>query len=722
MRVRPVWGTITILGALGVVVSFLIKEGRSNADQWMSIVSGLITIIGLLRTFIFPGAAPAAAAEMSATTPLERCALHLENGRLPSVSELSDSALGVKPAIQSSGGADEIPAYLARAHDSDLEWAVAAGGVVLVHGRAASGKTRSAAETVRRLRGGHQLLAPVSGQALRALVDAGYELRDTVVWLDDVERYLVAGGIDQNVLDRLCPRGRADITVVATIRGEELARFDRAASIRDEFERGGPVRAAVDVLQRITGRRRVLVKQYLTEVEAAAVDAAADDRVAAAAAASSGFAEYLAAGPAMVRRWQDDGDRIADVGQALISAAVDCRRAGYHSPVGGDLLGRLGEHYLNPALRGRADLPSVAEGLQWAAQPVLGASSCLQPRAGDCYLASDYLVDRAESGEGPRGRTEIPPQVWDALLGMATADERADIAGAAFFSGQLTAAFDAVLPLAEGGDGAAMMNIGLIEFQRGSAEEAERWWLRAAEAGSAGGMHNLALLYGRKGDQEKAELWYRRAAEAGEASAMHNLAFLLAARDEKEESTFWYRQGAAAGSAEAMHNLGLICLHEQRYDEAATWLTSAFEAGNLRAAHSLGVLHNAEGRDETAATWWLRAATADEQAVEPRFNLGQLFYRQGRHDDAMRWWQQAAELGDAQAMVNLANVHFEADRPATAKRWWQRAAAVGDAQAMYNLGVLAHRRGDVDEARSWYERAAQAGDADAALLISGPVD
>jgi hypothetical protein len=117
--------------------------------------------------------------------------LFLVEGRLPRVSEVSLLQLRVKPAIETrrADGADQPP-YVPRDIDEDLEWAIAAGGLVLLHGRAAVGKSRAAAEALRRLRPEQSMVVPVAGRALRELVKSGYDLGDAVVWLDDLEQFL----------------------------------------------------------------------------------------------------------------------------------------------------------------------------------------------------------------------------------------------------------------------------------------------------------------------------------------------------------------------------------------------------------------------------------------------------------------------------------------------------------------------------------------------------
>jgi hypothetical protein len=52
--------------------------------------------------------------------------------------------------------------------------------------------------------------------------------------------------------------------------------------------------------------------QYLAAAERADAVKSADERVVAAAAAGVGFAEYLAAGPALMQRWLLEGNQLVE--------------------------------------------------------------------------------------------------------------------------------------------------------------------------------------------------------------------------------------------------------------------------------------------------------------------------------------------------------------------------------------------------------------------------
>ncbi|TDC02210.1 hypothetical protein E1091_01220 [Micromonospora fluostatini] len=586
-----------------LLVLFLTRQGRSQADEWMSILGGLAGVVGtsvLFGQLVLQ--ARGRPQRQVRREVLRRCALHLSEGDLPRVRDVRPAQLGVKTAIGSTGptARNALP-YLEREADKELDWLVAGGGVVLVHGRAAAGKTRTAYEAINRLRPEHGLLVPESGRALRELTESGEELRNVVVWLDDLERYLTPQGLDRSVLERLCPPGRSEVVVLATIRGEELDRLHRRPADPDSAPAAEEFWTGVGVLERIPEDRRVRIDQYLGPMEQRLAQRSDDDRIVAAAGADAGFAEYLAAGPQLMQRWTAEENRRADLGQALISAAVDCRRAGWSKPIPEDLLTAVFRHYLTPALRERGDLPPAAAGLAWASEPLLGASSCLWPGAGGGYQVADYLVDRTDHGEGRLAKAAVPRIVWDALLGRAESETRFLIGAAAYTRGEHDVAEAAMRPLADAGDPLAMFNLAVLISRRTAWDEAMDWYRRAADAGHTAAMVNLGMILRESGEDDEAAQWYRRAADHGHMTAMTNLGVLRKIGGDHAGAAYWYRQAVAAGNTDAMYNLGLLMEEREEPEYARLWYQRAAEQGHLLAAEQLHDLAGPETEPETGS-------------------------------------------------------------------------------------------------------------------------
>lgn len=524
--------------------------------------------------------------------------LHLRQGRVPLVQDVDPVGLGVKPAIDigadrgldSLGRYADLPPYVMREGDSALEAAVARGGMVLLHGRAASGKSRSAYEAIRRLRSRSLLLVPAYPTALRQILNAGYRVANAIVWLDDLEQYLVPEGLDLGLVQQLCPSDRRDVAIVSTIRDEELARW-RQVSLAGYGESDPATmrleRRISQLITQLPRERLIAVDQYLTDAERRPLAAEQlDPRVAAALDAgersdisdsSVGFAEYLAAGPAMMDRWSVGDGPLFDIGQAIVSVAVDCRRAGYNRPLQSEVLARLHRRFVSPARRDRADLPSVEEGFAWACQPVLGASSCLSPRQGDRYLASDYLLDRTQTGFGPLAGTVVLDEVWNAVLTIDDPGEIASVGVYASWAGRQDVAETAFRLATEAGEAGGIMNLGSLLAEQGRIDEAEEHWRRAAYDGWFDAMYELAVILGERDDLDSAKLWYRRAAEGDDPRAMNALGRLAEAEGRPDEAEDWYRKAANVDGVvfvrhtESMRNLASLLRERGKAVDADYW-------------------------------------------------------------------------------------------------------------------------------------------------------
>jgi hypothetical protein len=209
--------------------------------------------------------------------------------------------------------------------------------LVLVVGDSTAGKSRSAYEAVHRLFGQRWLLVPHTRQSLRKLLDGGIELREVVIWLNDLERWLGGDGLDLGLLRRLLGDGHREVVVVATMRASEYIAHtpEREQGYPDaerELRQAG--REVLDQAVRVDLARRFTEPEHERARERTWDPRIAD---ALARAGTYGLAEYIAAGPRLWQRWRDGlavdnpPERLA--GSAIVAVAVDCRRAQLTRPV-----------------------------------------------------------------------------------------------------------------------------------------------------------------------------------------------------------------------------------------------------------------------------------------------------------------------------------------------------------------------------------------------------
>jgi uncharacterized protein len=127
----------------------------------------------------------------------------------------------------------------------------------------------------------------------------------------------------------------------------------------------------------------------------------------------------------------------------------------------------------------------------------------------------------------------------------------------------------AVAVMLTGAAAAGPLEDGLAAYGRGDYAEALRSWAPLAEEGNAAAQLNLGILYatGRGVEQDYGEAikWYSSAADRGSASAQFNLGLMYAnARgvpQDHGEAAKWFRKAADQGLAGAQHNLAVMHVH-----------------------------------------------------------------------------------------------------------------------------------------------------------------
>jgi len=188
----------------------------------------------------------------------------------PGVREASPFDLGVRPDAHAGGR--PLRQYRARPEDRELDAALKKPGVVLVIGPPGVGKTRSAAEALRRVDPNATLIVPEDAAGLTRALSGASDLlsiprdgtkRRHVLWLDGLERFVDA--LHVNALDEFQradddsasqsararmanlvsdSRSRCGVQIVATVRDDAL---------RDILAGGGE---AANVTRRFVARAR----------------------------------------------------------------------------------------------------------------------------------------------------------------------------------------------------------------------------------------------------------------------------------------------------------------------------------------------------------------------------------------------------------------------------------------------------------------------------------
>lgn len=360
------------------------------------------------------------------------------------------TVLGVRAASTTENqatldGQDQhaMPPYIGRRIDGDLRDMLRQSGFVLLIGDSAAGKTRTAYEAVLAVQPDYTLVAPRDREAVPRAIEIAAGLPRCVLWLDDLYRLAGPEGLTNADIVRLLYVSPLEHRVIlATMTVSELDKF---GDLRDDANR----RINQAVLE--NARFLLVDRRFDSEETERAMRLRADPRIAAALRHPEyGVPEYLAAGPPLFDKWRAESRGAGEHarGAALISAAVDCRRAGLYRPLSRDLIERLHYDYLARSGRNTDSAESVESAWAWAS--LAGSTTAPLTRWGkddSRYDVFSYLIDEFERQATPADH--VPARTLLVALRDADATEAMRIGQTARNYGNYRIALQAFTKAAE---------------------------------------------------------------------------------------------------------------------------------------------------------------------------------------------------------------------------------------------------------------------------------
>ena len=285
--------------------------------------------------------------------------------------------LGVHAAISVPGVPDEVlPEYVPRGCRSvrpgQGDGSGATGRVRAAGRRVLVGKTRCAAEAVKELLPDWRLVHPAGPGEVAALAAA--PPARTVLWLDDLQRYLdgehgLTGGMMRALLNDPGP-----LVIIGTLRLDRYAAYTaEPASV------GADPRARERQVLDLATVIRISPEFSLAEQDRVRAAAARDRRLAMALAAEGyGLTQTLAAAPQLVAQWED-AQATDPYAWAVMTAALDVARLGARAPLSADLLRAAAPGYCTSRQQAEAPENWFEQGLAHATRKLTGAVAALSP-------------------------------------------------------------------------------------------------------------------------------------------------------------------------------------------------------------------------------------------------------------------------------------------------------------------------------------------------------
>ncbi|MFJ5937168.1 tetratricopeptide repeat protein [Streptomyces sp. NPDC093071] len=613
-----------------------------------------------------------------------------------------------------------LPAYFRRPFDDELDAAVdrALAGtseMKVLLADSSTGKTRAAWEAVQRLGKEWRLWHPADREDL--LASLGAVKPHTVVWLNEINRYLLCGDSpqDEHVAARLTellrdPR-RAPVLVLGTAWHVHWAAMTL-------FSRGE--RAKTHALLTTCA---LPVPERFSDDEVAALlgeGRPADRRMLKAAREAEGghIIQFLAGGPAQLERYANG----SPTARAVLHAAMDARRLGHGMDLPHSFLRAAAAGYLTALQRDLAEPDWFSSALRYLSAPCRGVRGPLAPVPGfratgsenpSSYRLADYL-----ELYGHRHRKLICPEeeFWDAAAEHAAgARDRVSLSLSALTRGRVNQAEKLAWAAAQDGEGAALSHLaGWIKENR-KDEDPYLYYELAAELGDISAQIVIAFRAENDGQIEKAEHWYRKAVDQDSRrwDAVVGLASVSSRRGDGKRAIELYRQALGAGffGARAVEYQARWLAGRGQHALALLLTKLSFGSGNTEAFTGLAWTYMY--KDTPRAIEVLKYAMAEGDVNAPR-ELTWALEEEGDSDEADRFCEIAVRLGETNALRGLGMIRRrKGDHRAAAALFW-RAYNLDLTYVLLDLARLREEEGHLKQAERLYRRALEEGQSSAA--------
>jgi tetratricopeptide (TPR) repeat protein len=422
-------------------------------------------------------------------------------GHYERVRDVAPARFGVHPA-------HVVLDYVPRLAESEVLAGLNSGCPVLVVGDSMSGKTRMTAHVLVDNFGERPILIPSPPNGLKELVA---ELHGFVVWLDDMNRYLVGEGVRVEWLDRMLSDGNV---IVATMRAKEYEKFQPTKDLRlpqaEQLERFSIVHLQADASEKHQMAEQITNPRTRHGVE------------------RYGLAEYIGGGYLAVERFKT-GETQHPLGAAIVRAAADWLRVGLDT-IQADTLAALALTYLPEQYR-NDPAEDTATAIAWASERVDGVMRLLEPAEKGAYRAFDYILDYLSRQAAP-----VPKRTWQEAAASAPAGPATTfVAYRAYLAGYTDVAerlwqstvdshYPYLAPL-------AAFSLGVLRAEQGDHDAAAAAFQVAIDSHhhdlAPRAAFGLGALRAKQGDLDAAAAAYQKAIDSNHPDVAPKAAFVL---------------------------------------------------------------------------------------------------------------------------------------------------------------------------------------------------
>jgi uncharacterized protein len=228
----------------------------------------------------------------------------------------------------------------------------------------------------------------------------------------------------------------------------------------------------------------------------------------------------------------------------------------------------------------------------------------------------------------------------------------------------------------------------------------------------------LAQIMTKTDDFESATYWYGIATDVGDTESMIQLTSLLLSKGKKAKAIDWYKTFIEKyQDRHAYYNYAILKKQEGDFTKAKELFSRAHTNGHHDAAYMLGLI-SIEEEDWDNAELYFNQAVEKFRHIDATIEIGRVYYLQGNIKKSFDYWMDCYKKGINKVSSSIALWYKSQGDFQQTREWLNKGLKFEDTDSIFHLGVLELESMNLEKAEGYFKELTNIGNINAMVNLA----